>query len=806
MTAPRKETFTQDEFLKQPFLFRYGPPMMWVVGLLMVVAFYWVAHWRIEEGRRGIYEGALRAAQAAAETTRRDADRLFERLRQTTRTIETLAENGNDARAIMRLAEGLDLPGAGIEVLALSATNEPLASTSPALTRSSGADSLAQALPGNDGDEALQVLKALTLGPRTLLPVVQRLHARGDVRRMVYLLDANVLLEIAQKTLGTHRGWLRIVNQQGLALLDTLPVEDVRTGTVANVDAAMALPLRWTSRRFLVADATSTAAGLGISVGLREDEALAAFRERVDASWGIAIIVSVFVLAMIGIVSVALRKFSVKERYLRRLATTDILTELPNRRSFHALLARAVERANQRARPLGLLFIDLDNFKYVNDTLGHDAGDHLLHEVARILENTVGSSGQVCRLGGDEFTILLPDASSSARALAMGKRITRALCAPLDIEGLKVQPRASVGAALLPTHAKTAADLMRVADVALYQAKCNGKGCAVVYDQAMAAREIAREILTRELALAVENEGLFLVYQPKFRLANGALSGFEALVRWHHPHRGTVRPGEFIELAEKSGLISELGNWVLTRAVRQMREWHEQGFGWQHVAVNVSPLQLRDDDFADYVQSVLARFEVPGRCLQLELTEGSLAADTKKARALVRRLRSLEVAVAIDDFGTGYSSLGALCEFDLDCLKIDRSFVAALHTAKGQEVCRAAINFGQALGLRVIAEGVETREQGEWLASAQCDEVQGFRYAHPLPAPEAIAAALARSSTAPVAPLETPGVLSPELSLSPDACQERDKPACSPQACSVSFNLHPESDTQRTGRNEATST
>lgn len=748
MSTHTQEVFTQDEFLQQPFLFKYGPRLMWAIGLLMATAFYFVAAWRIEEGRRGVYDIALRTAQTAAEATQDSLGRTLGGLEQTTRAIEALAAKTPDNQeTILRTARALGLLPQNIEAFVMSAKGDVIASTMPTALQAQWLDSIQRDVHSVRALNGVHIFPAFRADGHRLLPLARSVTLASSLARVVYLVNTDELTAVAEKAMGGKHSWLQIIDTNGRPLLST--GTDISTPAFApTVQAAMAKPLDWASQRLLVAD-TRGSMGLSVRAGMREDEALASFRERVDASWYIAIGVSLFVLVMVGIVSYALRRFSVKERYLRNLATVDILTELPNRRSFHTLLAQACARYSHAGEPMGLLFIDLDNFKHVNDTLGHNAGDRLLRQVARVLRTTIGERGRVCRLGGDEFTVLLPGVGSPSRVQRIGEAVTQALRTPLDIAGLQVQPRASVGIALMPMHAHDAPDLMRFADMALYQAKRNGKSCAVVYDKSMASRELAEESFMRELEQAIRNDELYLEYQPKFQMANKALSGFEALVRWRHPKRGVVPPGEFIALAERSGLIGDLGAWVLAHALKQIQSWHSQGFGWQRVAVNVSPLQLRNNQFLAYLKQVLAQCEVPGSCLQIELTECSLANDPAKAQELVRELRSLGVKVAVDDFGTGYSSLGALQNFELDYLKIDRSFVTALHTPKGQEICRAVISFGHALGLHVIAEGVESDEQSEWLLLAQCDEVQGYRYGKPMTPREAIRKVLACSTSVP---------------------------------------------------------
>jgi predicted signal transduction protein with EAL and GGDEF domain len=332
----------------------------------------------------------------------------------------------------------------------------------------------------------------------------------------------------------------------------------------------------------------------------------------------------------------------------------------------------------------------------------------------------------------------VPGVSTVAEAQAIGDRVVRDLRAVTDLSGSEVEVRASAGVALLPLHARDGEDLLRFADTALYRAKSEGKGRCAVYDPGMTATELARAQTVRELQAGIAADDLFLVYQPKYHLATGTLTGYEALVRWLHPKRGVVFPNDFIGLAEQSGLIHDLGAWVLRRAVRQVREWADEGRGWHHVAVNMSSLQLRDGQFVNLVMRALAEFKVPGHCLQIELTESCIAENRELARSLVKELRRLGASVAVDDFGTGFSSLSMLSEFDIDCLKVDRSFVDAIHTPSGEAICRAVINLGHGLGMRIVAEGVETLAQAKALAGLNCNEVQGYYFAKPQPVEKAI--------------------------------------------------------------------
>jgi diguanylate cyclase (GGDEF)-like protein len=568
---------------------------------------------------------------------------------------------------------------------------------------------------------------------------VQRLARPGLVEEVVFLLNERQLSGMVRKAFGAEGGWLHIDDGAGHTVLDLLVASD-RPGTSAKPhdrlstpDQALQGPLDYDSQRLLVATAPAHAGEPRISVGLTEAASMVGVRKRIVSTWVILCFL-VPVLGALGFTSLALQRFAKVEAYLRRLARSDVLTGLPNRRRFQNLLGSAVARSRRKGHTLALLFVDIDNFKYVNDSLGHTLGDALLNHVGRVLMEVAGAANTVCRLGGDEYTVLVENVGSVDAARQLGNRILERLKQVEVIDGIELRTKASIGIALMPQDARTGEDLMRYADTAMYRAKREGKDRCLAYDESMAAEALTKAQTIQELESGIFADQLFLDYQPKFALRSGALVGHEALVRWNHPLRGVVYPGDFIGLAEESGLIFELGNWVLDRALRQIREWHDSGHGWHRVAVNVSALQMRHDDFVDLVQAALARHRVDGSLLQLEITESSLAADVDQAKAMFRALRELGVRVAVDDFGTGYSSLGALQQFELDMLKVDRSFVALIHTTQGEEICRAIVTLAHALGMGVIGEGVETLEQATALAGLGCDQAQGYYFARPLAA------------------------------------------------------------------------
>jgi diguanylate cyclase (GGDEF)-like protein len=728
-----------DEFLEPAKLFTAGPWVLMCVGALLSLSMLVACLWRIDAGRLGVYEQAFKSSAATAAAVADSTSHLLARLGQASTALEAAKDEPGAVTVIRRsVASGFGLRGSGIHALLLGDDGELLAHSeadAPTGTLLMQARAAA-AVPGGAG-WSIEAAPLASEGQRGRLPVVHRMSASGGALTVVYLIDPALLAKVLDSALADRSGWLHLYDDQGRALLDlthgsTLPATSRHAAH--SVEQAMATPLDYDSRRLLVASAWAESGLFRVDVGLTETDVLEELQRRVAATWfifgsGIAV-----VLSLVTVTSVALRKFAKKEAYLRRLATVDLLTGLPNRRRFHQLLAKAVQQSQRRGRPLGLMFVDLDNFKDINDAMGHEAGDALLQHVAQVLVRAVRDSDRVCRLGGDEFTVLLSDLARADEAEFIGKRILEGLRAPLKLRGMEVTGRGSIGIALMPQHAETASDLMRFADTAMYRAKQGGRGLCMVYDGSMQPQALARAQTTAELAHGIDAGELFLVYQPKFNLHSGEMTGLEALVRWQHPTRGVVFPGQFIALAEQAGLIVGLGNWVMARAIAQLAEWHAETGQWTKVAVNVSALQLCDSSLPERVQSWLQVAGVPPGCLQIELTESTFAADTGLAQALVRRIRETGVAIAVDDFGTGFSSLGVIRKFELDCLKIDRSFVSDLQHPAGIEVCRAVVSLGQAMNMLIVAEGVEEPHQRDVLRELGCDEVQGYLYARPMPA------------------------------------------------------------------------
>jgi diguanylate cyclase (GGDEF)-like protein len=439
------------------------------------------------------------------------------------------------------------------------------------------------------------------------------------------------------------------------------------------------------------------------------------------------------------------------ERHISKLAYFDGLTGLANRTLFQEQLSAAVEAAREQGQKLGLLYLDLDNFKRINDTLGHGVGDELLCKLAERLRHLFRDGDLlgrphaleparpcVARLGGDEFVVLLRDIQNPEDTSAIAQRVLSELVQPIQLSVHQILVTPSIGIAIYPNHGSDADTLFKNADLAMYFAKRQGPGQVFAFDQTMSAGGLERLTLESKLRDALSLNELSLHYQPQFDLGTGALSGLEALLRWSNNTLGSVPPGDFIPVAEETGLILPIGEWVLRTACAQMKAWRDEGFVVGHIAVNVSGRQFSQRDFPTLVATVLRDTGLPAECLELEITESLVMQDERWAQRVLAELKQIGVSLAIDDFGTGYSSLGRLREFAVDRLKIDRSFVHDLQAnADDRALVTAIIKMAHALGLGVVAEGIEEFNQLLHLQDEQCNQAQGFLLSKPLPAHEA---------------------------------------------------------------------
>ena len=415
------------------------------------------------------------------------------------------------------------------------------------------------------------------------------------------------------------------------------------------------------------------------------------------------------------------------ERQLRHLALHDPVCGLPNRIYFGERLERAIGEVRAGGPTAAVFYIDLDHFKDVNDTLGHHIGDELILNVTQRLSRIMRGDDLVARLGGDEFAIITACASDSYSLQAIAGRIISAVCAPYAISGHNIIIGASIGIAVIDRRANDAADILRYADMALYRAKNEGRNRACIYDAAMDADLSSRKLLEGDLLQAIKNDDLRAAYQPIVNSAGDTIVGVEALARWTHPVHGEIPPSRFIPIAEHSGLIVELGEWMLSRACLDGRNW--PGLT---IAVNVSPLQFRRSDFVEVIERILAETDFDANRLELELTESTLLGNLETAELSMLRLKAIGVRFALDDFGTGYSSLLYLRRFPFDKLKIDSSFVRSIEKAPdAAAIVHAVVSLGRGLGMKVTAEGVETAEQHLFLRAAGVHSMQGYRFGRP---------------------------------------------------------------------------
>jgi diguanylate cyclase (GGDEF)-like protein len=422
---------------------------------------------------------------------------------------------------------------------------------------------------------------------------------------------------------------------------------------------------------------------------------------------------------------------------LERLAMHDALTGLPNRTLFRELARAAIASAQRDGQRLALLFIDLDRFKAINDTLGHGAGDAVLTELSARLRQTLRASDLLCRHSGDEFIVMVRDAGSEDAIAATADRLLSRLEEPMPVRGRDVTVSASIGIAVFPDDAAEPEDLIRLADTAMYAAKNMGRARHSFYRAEYSVQLQAALNLERELRAALEGGQFMLHYQPQVDAVSGALLGCEALIRWRHPQRGLVPPGDFIASAEQSGVIDELGSWTIRSACAQIARWKAAGVAFGKVAVNVSAIEFRHHRLVDTLTAALHEWGVEPHELELEITESVLMTDTQTTQRIVERLQALGLSLAVDDFGTGYSSLAYLKHLRPSKIKIDRSFVRDVTTDEDDRVLvQAIVQLARALEITVVAEGVETAAQRDYLRAIGCDALQGYLISRPAGAEE----------------------------------------------------------------------
>ncbi|HVR27089.1 MAG TPA: EAL domain-containing protein [Candidatus Polarisedimenticolia bacterium] len=423
----------------------------------------------------------------------------------------------------------------------------------------------------------------------------------------------------------------------------------------------------------------------------------------------------------------------VAEERIQFLAYSDALTGLPNRRLLQDRLTQALATASRQKGRVALLFLDLDSFKNINDSLGHSVGDLLLQELAERLKAWGRKQDTVARVGGDEFLIVLTELKDITDAAVAAERLLDGIIGEYSIRGHALNITCSLGISIFPEHGTDPETLMKNADAAMYSAKQNGRNNFRFFTEEMNAQVVERLTLENSLRLALDKKELFLVYQPQVDMATGRIVGLEALLRWQHPELGLVPPDRFIGIAENSGLILPIGEWVLRTACSQALKWQEEGLSTVTIAVNVSAIQFRQESFCGLIRRVLHETGLAPQCLELELTESLLLADADVTLSVIQELKAMGLTLAIDDFGTGYSSFSYLRQFRVSKLKIDRSFIRDVAVNPDDAaITTAIISMAKSLKLKVIAEGVEDEAQMSFLRAHQCDEIQGYYFSRPL--------------------------------------------------------------------------
>jgi len=423
------------------------------------------------------------------------------------------------------------------------------------------------------------------------------------------------------------------------------------------------------------------------------------------------------------------------QQKLLNLARYDQVTQLPNRSMYWDFLSKSIATANRTKNNIAILLLDLDNFKQINDSLGHDAGDELLIQMAKKLSHCVREADIVARVGGDEFAILLLNPRDTQVAANIAQKVLADIAQTFHIFSNDVSVRASIGIAVYPDDGTTATQLTKAADTAMYHAKSSGRNTFKYFSRAMHERIQHDMKMTQELHKALDGQQMSVHFQPQLKVNNNQLVGFEALIRWHHPKMGQVSPAEFIPVAETNGLITEIGDWCLMQALQQTKSWNDKLVNGNRVniSVNVSSLQFKQNKFAEHVINLVASSGLPAELLELEITETAIMENPKQTIEDLHKLRAAGIRISMDDFGTGYSSLAQLKQLPIDVLKIDKSFIDEINqNDSGNAIVKSIIDLAHSLNISVVAEGVETQDQFTFLQKSDCDVVQGYYFSKPL--------------------------------------------------------------------------
>ncbi len=472
--------------------------------------------------------------------------------------------------------------------------------------------------------------------------------------------------------------------------------------------------------------------------GALERQAYDYLTKPVDSNWLAHVVSRAFYVVRLNQENFnMIRELKTAKEEAEKLALSDFLTNLANRYAFHARLEEVIAQADRTKKLAGLMLIDLDGFKEINDTYGHQTGDYVLKKIALRLNASLEPADVVGRLGGDEFAVIISNLNTAEDIWPKVTKIQECFQDPIMFDNIALAVDGSIGVSICPDDANTAEELIRRADVALYTSKAEGRGFSNRFDRDMDKEAREKYKLHNDLCTALSNQEFELYYQPKINLENSQIAGAEALLRWNHTELGLVAPNKFIEAAESSGLIVDIGKWVIETACRQMKNWRNSSLSDIHIAVNLSMRQLLDGTLVNTIHNVLQELNLAPSMLELELTEGIVNADENHINQQLCHLRKMGIKIALDDFGTGYSSLTRLKNHPIDYLKIDQSFVHDLiSNAEDRFICTAAIQLAKNLGLKTIVEGIETSDQKDFFQAIGCDEAQGFYFSKPVPARE----------------------------------------------------------------------
>lgn len=736
------------------------PPVLFSAIALLLLAVIWSVSFNLAARDRLAAERAAAAlAMDLADTYEAQVVRALREIDNTLKLVRYSLEGNGEAQAILEelRAKGLLPPEILFTVNITDARDNVIAGTHPASGESVAAldffqrareeDDMVIGAPRREqGAEEWQLTfsrRIADAGQRFAGVVTVSVHAGYFVS--VY--EAAVLGEHGVLGLLGTDGVFR-VRRTGEAITAGTTLDYnvlVPEGAADDAPAAVMLNPWDNTRRYTVARKLYEFP-LAIVVALSEAEQLApAGRIARTYRWraALASLLMVTVVALLGRLSWQLqgaRTRAMEERvaHARRveyLAYHDNLTELPNRALFSRLLTQGMQHARRYEKQLALLFLDLDHFKAINDSLGHEAGDELLQELGRRLRESVRESDIVARLGGDEFVILLPEIRVGAQVQPVADKILAAVGSPFTLAGQEFRITVSIGVALYPHDGEDEQTLMKNADTAMYYAKERGRNNFQFYSERLNSDSLERLALESSMRKALQNNEFRLFYQSKHDVHSGRVTGIEALLRWQHPDLGLIAPMQFIPLAEENGLIVSIGRWVFDTALRQNVAWQKEGFPRLSMAVNLTARQLLDDNLVLDIRNALRETGMAPELLELEITETMIMHDMNATVRILQKLKQMGVRIAIDNFGTGYSSLSKLKGFPLDTIKIDGSFIHDVAAgSEGKSLTEAIIELGKSLGFTVLAEGVESKEQVDYLRLHSCDQYQGFYINKPLPA------------------------------------------------------------------------